>query len=421
MKVSTSLPKEVLKMALDSIMSNKFRSFLTILGIVVGIITAIVVASILLGLRQNMVAMIEDYGTNNIYAFHLTTGFGPPNREERARKPLTLKDAEVILSQADAIDTITAQAPSIGSLGRGFDDNLVYKDKNYRWANTSGVQPNYPEITNLVLREGRFITEADDQQRRNVLVMGVNAADALFPGKEGDIVGKMVRMNGQMWEIIGVIEKRKAGFFGENEEDRALLMPLRTALKVAPQRDAILHIIKAKSDRVQEALEEAEGILRQRRKVKFGEPNNFDIKAADAFIKQFDSIIGGIGIAAIAISCLGLMVGGIGVMNIMLVSVTERTKEIGIRKALGATKNAIVMQFLLEAMTLTFFGGLLGVVVAIGISQLIMLLVPSLPAVIEYWAIAFALIVSVGVGLVFGVLPARKAAKLDPIECLRYE
>ncbi len=418
---SNSLPKEVLKMALDSILSNKFRSLLTILGIVVGIITAIVVASILLGLRQNMVAMIEDYGTNNIYAFHLTTGFGQPSRAERARKPLTVKDAEVILRQADAIETITAQAPSIGSLGRGFDDNIVYKDKNYRWANTSGVQPNLPEITNLVLREGRFITDADNQQRRNVLVMGVNAADALFPGKEGEIVGKMVRMNGQMWEIIGVIEKRKAGFFGENEEDRALLMPLRTALKVAPQRDAILHIIKAKSGRVQEALEEAEGILRQRRKVKFGDANNFDIKTADAFIKQFDSIIGGIGLAAIAISCLGLMVGGIGVMNIMLVSVTERTKEIGIRKALGATKSAIVMQFLLEAMTLTFFGGILGVVVAVGIAQLVMLLIPSLPATIALWSIFMALGVSVAVGLIFGVLPARKASKLDPIECLRYE
>lgn len=408
-------------MALDSILSNKFRSFLTILGIVVGIITAIVVASILLGLRQNIVAMIEDFGTNNIYAYHLTTGFGPPNREERARKPLTFSDAESILRQSDAIEDISAMSPSIGNLGRGFDDNMVYKDKNYRWADTGGVMPNHAEITNVVMREGRYITYADNQQRRNVIVIGVNAADALFPGMEGHIVGEMIRMNGQMWEVIGVIEKRKAGLFGENEEDRAVVMPFRTARKVAPHRDSTLMIIKAKSDRVQEALEEAEGILRQRRDVKFGEDNDFDIKTADAFIKQFDSIIGGIGIAAISISCLGLMVGGIGVMNIMLVSVTERTKEIGIRKALGATKSAIVMQFLMEAMTLTFFGGLLGVTVAIGISQLIMLLVPSLPAIIEYWSIVLALVVSVGVGLVFGVLPARKAAQLDPIECLRYE
>ena len=188
------------------------------------------------------------------------------------------------------------------------------------------------------MREGRFITESDNQQRRNVLVIGVNAADALFPNKEGEIVGKFVRMNGQQWEIIGVIEKRKAGFFGENEEDRKIFMPLRTARKVAPQRDYILQIIKAKTDRVKDAVLDTESVLRQRRQVKFGEPNDFDVKTADNFIEQFDSIIGGVGLAAIAISCLGLLVGGIGVMNIMLVSVTERTKEIGIRKAVGATR-----------------------------------------------------------------------------------
>jgi putative ABC transport system permease protein len=271
------------------------------------------------------------------------------------------------------------------------------------------------------LREGRFITEADDAQRRSVLVIGVDAADALFPGESGTIVGKEVRMNGQMWEIIGVLEKRKAGFFGENEEDRKVFLPFRTARKVAPQRNYLLQIIKAKENRVQEALIESEDILRQRRQVAFDAPNNFDIKTADKFIEQFDSITAMVGLIAIAISSLGLLVGGIGVMNIMLVSVTERTKEIGIRKAIGATKKAIVLQFLLEAMTLTFFGGLIGVTLAIGISNLIMLLIPSIPASIPLWAVIMGLTVSIGVGLIFGVLPARKASKLDPIECLRYE
>lgn len=409
-------------MSLDSIMNHKFRSFLTILGIVVGVMTAIVVASILTGLRQSIVAMIEDYGTNNIYVFHLTTGFGEANREERNRKPLTEADADAIINQSGAIDEITAVAPGIGNFGAAsFDDNMTYEDKNYRWAQTDGVLPNYPQISNLVLREGRFITESDNQQRRNVLVIGVNAAEALFPGKEGEIVGKFVRMNGQQWEVIGVIEKRKAGFFGENEEDRKIFMPLRTARKAAPQLDYILLIIKAKSDQVQTAVLDTEAVLRQRREVKFGEPNDFDVKTADNFIEQFDSIIGGVGLAAIAISCLGLLVGGIGVMNIMLVSVTERTKEIGIRKAIGATKSAIVLQFLLEAMILTFFGGVIGVTLAVAISNLIMTFVPSLPASIPLWAVVLGLTVSTGVGLIFGVLPARKASKLDPIECLRYE
>jgi putative ABC transport system permease protein len=228
-------------------------------------------------------------------------------------------------------------------------------------------------------------------------------------------------MNGTTWEIIGVIEKRKAGFFGENEEDRKVFLPYRTARKAAPTRDAVLHIIQAKQGQLSDAVLEIEGILRQRRGVKYGEPNNFDIKTADNFIAQFDGVLGGVGAAAIAISMLGLLVGGIGVMNIMLVSVTERTKEIGIRKAIGATKSAIVLQFLLEAMTLTFLGGLIGVVLSICISKLIMLIFPSLPAVIELKAIIFALVISISIGLIFGVLPARKASKLDPIECLRYE
>ncbi len=408
-------------MAIDSIMGHKFRSALTILGIVIGLITGIVVFSILTGMRQSIVSIIEEYGSNNIYLFHLSTGFGPANRDERNRKPLTDEDATAILAQSSTVADVAQVAVNIGSWGSGFDDNLVYEGKNYRWALTDGVTPNYMQITNLVIKQGRWISEADNYQRRRVLVVGVNTVDALFPNEKDDVVGKVVRMNGTTWEIIGVIEKRKAGFFGENEEDRKVFLPFRTARKEAPTRDAVLHIAQAKPGQLNDAVQEIEGILRQRRGVKYGEPNNFDIKTADNFIAQFDGILGGVGAAAIAISLLGLLVGGIGVMNIMLVSVTERTKEIGIRKAIGATKGAIVLQFLLEAMTLTFFGGLIGVTLAVGISKLIMLIIPSLPAIIELWAIGLALVISVGIGLVFGVFPAWKAARLDPIECLRYE
>jgi len=409
-------------MALDSIRANKFRSILTILGIVVGVITAIVVASILTGMRQSIVAIVEDYGTNNIYAFHLTTGPGEENRDERSRKPLTVEDANAIMQQSPAVEDIALVAPSIGNFGaESFDDNVTYEGRNYRRASTDGVSPNYAQISNLTLLEGRFFSTADDLQRRRVIVIGVNCAEALFPGQPTGNVGKVVRMNGSTWEIIGVIAKRKAALFGENEEDSKVLLPFETARKAAPQREYLLQIIQAKPGRLNEALEDAEGILRQRRQVPFGEPNNFDIKTAGEFIKQFDSITAMVGLIAIAISSLGLLVGGIGVMNIMLVSVTERTKEIGIRKAIGATKNAIVLQFLLEAMTLTFFGGIIGVVTAIAISNLIMLLFPSLPAEVPAWAVISGLTTSVVVGLIFGVLPARKASKLDPIECLRYE
>jgi putative ABC transport system permease protein len=253
------------------------------------------------------------------------------------------------------------------------------------------------------------------------VVIGVNAREALFPNPDESPLGKVIRMNGATWEVIGVVQKRKAGFFGENEEDQKVFMPIRTARKVAPQRDYLLLIIQAKEGQLNDAVAEIEAILRQRREVKFGAPNDFDVKTADNFIAQFDGIIGGVGLVAIAISCLGLLVGGIGVMNIMLVSVTERTKEIGIRKAIGATKKAIVFQFLLEAMTLTAFGGFIGVFLSLAISNLIMMLIPSMPAKVEMWMILLSLGVSIGVGLIFGVLPARKASKLDPIDCLRYE
>ena len=198
-------------------------------------------------------------------------------------------------------------------------------------------------------------------------------------------------------------------------------MPLRTAQKVAPARGWLLFVIKARGGQLNEALTQSEDILRRRRNVNFGDPNNFDIKTADNFVKQFDSITAMVGLIAIAISRLGLLVGGIGVMNIMLVSVTERTQEIGVRKALGARRRDITNQFLFEAMTLTFIGGMIGVLSAVGISNLIMLLIPSMPASVPTWAVVSGLSVSIFVGLVFGVWPARKAARLDPIECLRYE
>ena len=408
-------------MALDSVRGHKFRSFLTVLGIVIGVMTAICIASLITGMRQNIIAMIEEYGTNNIYAFHLSTGpRTTEDRSERTRKPLTVADAEAIKAQAPAVEDVAWFAPNVGYGGGPFDDNITYQGRNYRWGNTQGVSANHADLTNVTLREGRLITELDDQQRANVMVIGVNAADALFPGMN-TVAGAKVRMGGYNFEVIGVLEKRKAGFFGENEEDNAVYIPFRTAQKIAPAKGYLLLVIRGRTGQVVEALTQAEEILRRRRGVKFGDANNFDIKTADKFIEQFDSITAMIGLVAIAISCLGLLVGGIGVMNIMLVSVTERTKEIGVRKAIGARRRDIVRQFLFEAMMLTFLGGVLGVLLATGISQLLMLLIPSMPAAIPMWAVITGLTVSIGVGLIFGVWPARKASRLDPIECLRYE
>ena len=417
------IPRETFLMALDSIRAHKFRSTLTVLGIVVGLLVAILVAAVLTGMRGNIVKMVEEYGTNNIYAFHLTTGpqLGERDQSERTRKPLTPEDAEAVAAQATALEAVGLEAPNIGGRGSGFDDTISVNGKTYRRGDTRAVTANFGEISNIAVKEGRFVTEQDDINRRNVMVIGVNAATALFPDREGGIAGTKVKMGGAVWEIVGVLQKRKSTFFGENEEDNAVFVPFRTGRQVAPGRKFVIIVMQARSGLLPEAVTQVEEILRARRGVKFSEPNNFDVKTADAFVTQFDSIFGMVGLIAIAISSVGLMVGGIGVMNIMLVSVTERTQEIGIRKAIGARRRDIVNQFLFEAMTLTLLGGIVGVLLSVVLSQLIMLVLPSLPADIPAWAVISGLTVSITIGLVFGVWPAMKASRLDPIECLRYE
>jgi putative ABC transport system permease protein len=416
MRTPSPIARETLVMALESVRANKFRSLLTVLGIVIGVATVVAVASLLTGLRNNVVRLVEEYGTNNIYAFHLSGGFGGPEPEqERTRKPLRREDAEAIAAQAPAVNQV-ASALFVGFV----DTTVTYGRNTYKQGQLQAVSANYGVVANLVMQEGRFISDVDDRHRRNVMVVGVNVAEALFPGRR-QVAGASVRMAGQVYEVIGVMEKRKGSFFGENQEDNAIYIPYGTGRKISPASEWTMMIIQANSGQIITALEESREVLRRQRGVKFNEPDNFDLSTADKIISDFDSITALIGLIAIAISGLGLLVGGIGVMNIMLVSVTERTQEIGVRKALGARRGDIVRQFLYEAMMLTFLGGALGVALALLVGQIIGLLLPSLPATVPLWAVVTALLSSVAIGLVFGVWPARKASRLDPIECLRYE
>jgi putative ABC transport system permease protein len=413
----TNVPTETIFMAFGMVHAHKLRSFLTVLGITVGVTTVISIASILTGLRDRIISMVEEYGTNNIYAFHLSTGPRLSNRDRREllRKPLKDEDGKAILAQASAVDKVA----NVLFLWR-LDRTLKYQGRAYKHGFLRGVSASFGDITNISLQEGRFISESDDEHRRDVMVIGVNVVESLF-SKQAGVTGRQVELLGRPFEIVGVLEKRRSTFFGKNEEDDAILIPFHTGRKLSPDSEDIMLQIRAKSGMMALALDQVEETLRRRRMVKYNEPNNFDLSTANKVIEQFDGITMYVGLFAIAVSAVGLLVGGIGVMNIMLVSVTERTREIGIRKAVGARQRDIVQQFLFEAMTLTSMGGLLGIILAVVISHLIMLFIPELPASIPLWAILSGLTVSVGVGLIFGVWPAKKASRLDPIECLRYE
>jgi putative ABC transport system permease protein len=411
------VPIENIRMALSNLWANKFRSFLTLLGIVIGVMTVIVVASILTGLRQNIVNLIEEYGVNNLWVFHLTTGIriGPLDRKELARKPLNLNDVEAIRQSA----------PSVREVGYKLflwrlEHTMTFGGNTYRRANLQAVSPNCGRLDNAVIRDGRYINEVDDLHRRDVMVIGSNVVDALFSNRI-QIVGSQVNLAGRTYEVVGVLEKRRGSFFGENEEDNAVIIPYRTGAKLSNRLDDFLIVMQAYPGKLKEAVDQVEVVLRRQRNVKYDQPNNFDINTPEKIVRQFDSITAAIGLIAIAISGVGLMVGGIGVMNIMLVSVTERTREIGVRKAIGAKRSDIVTQFLFEAMTLTVCGGVVGIFLSLLTSILLMFLLPNLPSTIPLWAVITGLTVSVLIGILFGVWPARVASLLDPIECLRYE
>jgi putative ABC transport system permease protein len=404
-------------MALGTLRGHKVRSFLTILGVIIGVMTVIVISSILTGMRQNIINMVEEFGTDNIYAFHLTTGpsFGHRDRREYARKPLRVEDALAIKAGSDAVREVGWEGFYFGRT-----PTLKYGSETYKQGRIRGVSPSYVEVNNMVLSEGRFFSESEDVRRTQVCVLGVSVVEALFPNADR-VAGRTILVDGNRFTVLGILEKRKGSFMGENEEDNMLLMPYRTFRKLNPKSDWLFLLIRANQGQLGRAMDQTEAILRRQRNVRFDKPNDFDLTTADKIVQQFDSITASVGIIAIAISGVGLLVGGIGVMNIMLVSVTERTREIGVRKAVGAKRQDITFQFLFEAMTLTTVGGLIGIILAIATSYIVMFFVPALPAQVPMWAVVTGFTVSLLVGLIFGVWPAVKASRLDPIECLHYE
>ncbi|HVH70328.1 MAG TPA: ABC transporter permease [Candidatus Dormibacteraeota bacterium] len=410
-------------MALTTLRENKMRSFLTVLGVVIGITALLSVVSILMGVYADVNAYLSDYGPNTLFIFRFDPGIhtGRLTPEERARKPLTLGDAEAIRELCPAVRAVTA------SLYPRFEEDgpqrgpvtARYLSKEVSGIDYSGNLPATEEVFNSRPARGRFFSEAENQHRADVALIGSDIAKSLYP--EIDPLGKPILIDGVSYEVIGVLQPRKGQLVKDQSADKAVLVPYRTYQKHLPMDDENLVGAVAYPGRMAEAEDQIRGVLRRRRNVPYSKPDNFGIASAQQVADQFKQITSSVALLISVISSIGLLVGGVGVMNIMLMSVTQRTREIGVRKAIGARRSDVIWQFLTEAIVLTGSGGVIGVLLGGGISLLINLAVPSLPSYIPLWAVVMAVAVSMSVGLFFGMYPAIKAARLDPVEALRYE
>jgi putative ABC transport system permease protein len=407
---------ENLKQAMDTLRAHKMRSGLTVFGVVLGVSVIMLVSALITGFDEKVQEEIKQFGADTGFISRWDHGPRDGARrplEERLRKPLTLEDAEALEAACPAIKNVTA--------------NITWWEKMHTVRTKSGevsaidyhgVQPNYGQVyANATILSGRFISEGDDIHRQKVVMLGEDVAPVLFPGVPA--VGKDMLIDGIDFQVIGVLEKPKGGF-GSEDEDRRVLIPYNTFKKIYPGAYENGIRFQAYPNMLNQAVDQAIEVLRRRRNVAYNAKDNFAIETAEMQVREFHSIVAMVAVATVVLSSIGLLIGGVGVMNIMLVSVTERTREIGIRKAIGAKSRDITWQFLLEAMTLTGAGGLLALIFVNGLVALISFTL-EWRARVPLWAATTGIVVSVAVGLIFGVWPATKAAKLDPVEALRYE
>ena len=408
---------ENLKQAMDTLRAHKMRSALTVFGVVLGVSVIMLVAGLLTGFDQKIQEQINQFGADTAFVSKWDQGRhgGPPPLEEQQRKPLTIDDASAILASCPAVKNVTAfmmtrwEQPHSVRTKAGEVTGIDFR----------GVQPNFGQVyANAATLDGRFISEGDDLHREKVVMLGENVAPVLFP--EGHPVGKDVMIDGSAFMVVGVVEKPKGGF-GMGDEDRRVLIPFSTFRKTYPSADELNMRIQARTGLLGEMVDQVREVLERRRNIPYGGKDNFSVATAEQQVQEFHNIMLMTYVVMIVLSAIGLLIGGVGVMNIMLVSVTERTREIGVRKAIGAKRRDITWQFLLEAMTLTASGGIIGIVVGWLLSLAIRTFVPSLPSTVPLWSVIAGFTVAVSVGLIFGVWPAMKAAKLDPVEALRYE
>jgi putative ABC transport system permease protein len=416
--------RENTKLAMDTLIAHKFRAALTILGVFIGVLVIVLMAAVLNGFRQTIVDQTEGFGTRNIYLWRYPfIQMGRLSTEVLNRKPLTLEDAQAIEQQIPAVENVApGMALSIAIPGQPppLPPEVRYRDRTMSRPQVIGGFPIGEVVLNADVSSGRYFNDSENEHRAYVCVLGFNVVEALFPAE--DPIGKVINCIGHEFTVVGTLAKLRAGPFGsENPDDNNMIIPYWTFRKINPQLDDHFIVVRMREGRLKEGINQLEEVLRRRRSVPLHAENNFQMETADSFIRTFDDIIGGVFFVMLFISSIAFIVGGVGVMNIMLVAVTERTREIGIRKAVGARRSDIVWQFLTEAVSLTGAGGTAGLLLGWFLSWAVSTLVPDLAMVIPVWAAALGFIGSVAVGIVFGLWPAVKAARLDPITALRYE